>query len=91
MLYQFWDDLSNPTWWALGWVKDNPIFIRQFWIDSVLDNDLNGYMWNYWKGLREIWNKYYNNNYPVEIENDIKYERPLGFPIPLIRFLFLTF
>lgn len=86
MLYQFWDDLSNPTWWAPGWVKDNPIFIRwrQFWIDSVQDNDLNGYMWNCWKVLREIWNKYYNNNYPLVIENDIKYERPLGFPIPYL-------
>jgi patatin-like phospholipase len=87
MLYQFWDDLSNPSWWAPRWVKDNPIFIRwrQFWIDSVLDNDLNGDMWNYWKGLREIWNKYYYNNYPIEIEKDIKYERLLGFPIPYLK------
>ena len=76
---------------GLEWMNDDPIFIRlrQFWIDCIIDNDLNGYMWNYWKGLREIWNKYYSNNH-TEVAKDIKFERLLGFPILYLMMIGLS-
>ena len=56
-IYQFWDDLSDPIWWIPKWLKDNPLFGEwgKFWLEDGIDNDLNSSLWNYWKGMREIW------------------------------------
>jgi NTE family protein len=60
-LYQFWDDLCNPTWWAPMEFYDNPLFIksREFWINNVLDNPTMWSSWDYWKSLRDTWNTLY--------------------------------
>jgi predicted acylesterase/phospholipase RssA len=63
-LYQFWDDLCNPTWWAPKELFDNPLFTsaREFWINNVLDNQSMWISWDYWKNLRDTWNGLYQVN-----------------------------
>jgi hypothetical protein len=82
----FWDDLSDPAWWAPKWLKDNPLFIGwgKFWLEDGIDNDLNSNMWNYSRGMREIWNTFYNN-FSEEIEKAAKNQRLSGFPVLYLK------
>ena len=76
-IYQFWDDLSDPTL---------PLFREwsKFWLEDGIPNDLNSNMWNYWKGMREIWNTFCNN-FSEETEEAAKNQTLLGYPIPYLK------